>query len=432
MNLYIYTPEITPRIVFTFDVILKSHLGLNYRLVDSESEFQALQSPKFSYAAQPVSDEIFFWRHPMMLETEISPQDIQTGEFEGEPIFFPSPEARTFLPFDIFGMVFYLLSRYEEYLPHRKDAFGRFPATESLAFRAGFLEKPLVDIWILKLAERLKSVFPNLACKTSSFKQIATFDIDNAYAFRHRDLWRISGGLLKQLVKFDFKEIRRRLSILNGKTPDPCDNYDFIESLCQKYRAEAIFFILFAGRSRYDRGLPPSNKALQRLIKRLSARNIVGIHPSFSAHSDEKKLRRETASLARVLERTITHARAHFLLLDFPKTYQKYLENGITDDYTLGFADLAGFRASTAKPFPFFDLSRNETTALTLYPFAYMDATLIKYMKKSPDEAAEIVQRLVDQVKSVGGNFISLWHNDNLNAAPENPWREFYEKTWEI
>src|SRR5204863_517356 len=42
-------------------------------------------------------------------------------------------------PFDIFAASFYLLSRYEEYLPHQKDIYGRYAHQNSLAFKENVL-----------------------------------------------------------------------------------------------------------------------------------------------------------------------------------------------------------------------------------------------------------------------------------------------------
>jgi hypothetical protein len=43
------------------------------------------------------------------------------------------------LPFDPLAATFYLVSRYEEYLPFIPDEHGRFPAKQSFAFSNGFL-----------------------------------------------------------------------------------------------------------------------------------------------------------------------------------------------------------------------------------------------------------------------------------------------------
>ena len=78
------------------------------------------------------------------------------------------------MPFDPFAATFYMLSRYEEYLPYKKDRFSRFPASESLAFKNNFLKKPVVDKWILLIKEVLMKAYPNLNFKPHNFTYLNT------------------------------------------------------------------------------------------------------------------------------------------------------------------------------------------------------------------------------------------------------------------
>ena len=102
--------------------------------------------------------------------------------------------------------------------------------------------------------------------------------------------------------------------------------------------------------------------------------------------------------------------------------------NGIEMDFTLGYPELPGFRASTCKAFRFFDLSTNEHTPLYLTPLAYMEATLQKYMQLKPDEALVLIKQLIDAVKSVNGTFISLWHNASFEQNGED-WKKIYAQS---
>ena len=43
---------------------------------------------------------------------------------------------------------FFLLSRYEEYLPHSKDQYGLYAHENSIAYKEGFLHQPLINIWL--------------------------------------------------------------------------------------------------------------------------------------------------------------------------------------------------------------------------------------------------------------------------------------------
>ena len=425
----IYTPQITNRIVFITDVIFNEHLRVAYRLTESIDEFQQA-TIKITYAPQPVSveNEVFIWRHPLLVETDTKEQTIDYGLYEEEPIFFQSCHSQSFLPFDIFALSFYLLTRYEEYLPHPKDQYGRFPASESIACKAGFLQKPLVDILVLKFAQKLQIVFRDLKFELPMANYIATYDIDNAYAYKHKGVIRTLGGLLKQLLRFDFKEVIKRLSVLIWQKQDPFDTYQYIEFIRQKYNFENYYFILFTKKSRYDRGLNPTNKALHKLIRQLHTRGKIGCHPSFASSFSSSKLTREINNLSTIIKEKIRYSRSHYLLLDFPETYQKYIMNGIDMDFTMGYPELPGFRASTCKAFHFFDLSTNENTPLYLVPLTYMEATFQKYMQMKPDKALVLIKQLMDAIKSVNGTFVSLWHNGCFEENGED-WKKVYEQS---
>ncbi|MCL2042010.1 MAG: polysaccharide deacetylase family protein [Bacteroidales bacterium] len=424
--LTIYTPCITERITFVMNVVFKTHLGVEYRLTDSADFFAEAPAPKFVYAQEQFHNELFICKNPIMTETEICRQAIEISEYEGEPVFFQAPHPAALLPFDIFAVVFYLISRYEEYLPFEKDRFGRFPATQSLAYKAGCLQKPLADILILKFAEKLQSAFSDFHYQKTKFQYIATYDIDNAYLYKHKGFIRSAGGVCKQLLKGNLKECRERISVLSNAKPDPNDVYAHLRRLQQKFNFSVYYFILFAETDVNDHGLSPKNKHFRSLIRDLQQSGTVGIHPSFASASDAGKLRREIAGLSEVIGKNITCSRSHFLMLRFPETCRNLIRNGITDDFTLGYADQPGFRASTCKPFPFFDLSANQQTTLTLHPFACMDATLKRYLSLSPEQSLPLLCTLIDNVKAVGGTFVSLWHNESFSPS-ERDWGKLYE-----
>ncbi len=318
MILTIYTPEITERIRFIMNVVFTEHLGISYRLTESISDFGSANC-RISYAPQPIADEIFIWQHALLRENDIKQQIIEPELSENEIIFFQSPVARSIVPFDIFSFAFYLLSRYEEYLPHKKDKYNRFPGTESMAYRFGFLQKPLVDIHILKLAQKLQEAIPGLEFKTKQPEYIATYDIDNAYAYKHKGIIRTWGGLLKALLRLDWKELAGRIPVLLNIKQDPFDSYQYIKALQLKYQLKTYYFILFSEKGKYDRGLNPQNKSFIQLLKQLDKAGEVGTHPSFASASDKEKLKIEIDGLSSVLQKKVTFCRSHFLLLNIPE-----------------------------------------------------------------------------------------------------------------
>ncbi|MCC6683775.1 MAG: hypothetical protein IT247_01765, partial [Bacteroidia bacterium] len=114
---------------------------------------------------------------------------------------------------------------------------------------------------------------------------------------------------------------------------------------------------------------------------------------------------------------------------NYQLTCLQLIENGIEHEYSMGYAEQAGFKASTARSFKFFDLVHNKQTQLTVHPFMLMDVTLKNYMGLSIEEAMEVTSKIIQQVKQVNGELISLWHNESLSDYGEwKGWRTVYEQ----
>lgn len=426
--LFIYTHKITHRNKYIFNLIFKDILGLDFSLTSDVEEFKSFAGPKLSYAANPIADELFFSSRNLLFETGITEQNISVFDFNNSKVFFATGKLSA-LPFDVFASSFYLVSRYEEYLPHIRDEHDRFDAKDSLAFNNGFLQKPVVNIWTIWIKELLRKKYPELIFSENKYQFISTIDIDNAYAYREKGFTRSIGGYLKSLSKFDFTEIGERTRVLFGIDKDPYDTYSFQLEIIKKYKLKSIYFFLLGDYGVNDKNLPIESKKFQSLIKMLGDYAQIGIHPSYGSNKSKLQLKKEVDRLSNVLHRDITQSRQHFLKLTLPETYRNLIDLDITDDYTMGFASEIGFRASISSPFNFYDLDMELETKLKIHPFAIMEGTLKYNMKVSPNEAFDKIKPLIDEVKNVRGVFISLWHNDTLNDKKSwIGWKTVYEK----
>jgi len=350
----------------------------------------------------------------------------------GSKAFFPVYNKDSVLPFDPFAASFYLVSRYEEYLPYIKDQYGRFHAKESMALKQGFLKKPLVNIWAKEIATVISKKHKEFKPKAKKFKHIPTIDIDIAYSYRLKGTLRTTGAYLKSLFQLDFYTISERTKVLLGLNDDPYDTYSYQIEIHKKYDLEAIYFILFADYNEYDKNIHVQKTGFHKLIKSLADYAGVGIHPSYSSNTNFKKLKTETELLSDILKYEITMSRQHYLKIDLPITYRNLLNLDITNDYTMGFAIEPGFRAGICNSFNFYDLDMDRATALIVHPFAVMDGTLRDYKKMEPDKAIEEIKSIIDETKAVDGEFISLWHNESLSEAGRwKGWRRVYEEMLE-
>lgn len=426
--LLVYTPKITVRLNYIFDLIFNKILGIDYELTEDTAEFKAHKGASLNYSYHPFGDELFFYADHLLLEKGIEDQQISVFDWEGTKAFFATHPKYVF-PFDPFAASFYLVSRYEEYLPHIRDAHDRYNTSESLASQKNFLQKPLVNIWAQKIKQVILKKYPDEHFPKMEYKYISTIDIDNAYAYLEKGLMRTLGAFLRSLVHFDFEGILDRARVMLGFQQDPFDTFDYQLNLHQEKKVKCIYFLLLGEYGENDKNVPTDSKKFQSLIKSLADYSEVGIHPSYASNKNPTRLKSELNLLNKILKREVTKSRQHFLKLRLPGTYRKLIDLDIKDDYTMGYASYVGFRASICTAFNFYDLDLEQSTSLVIHPFAAMDATLRYYMKVTPEEAMNYIRPLIDEVRAVDGTFISLWHNESMSENKTwKGWLQVYEQ----
>jgi hypothetical protein len=371
---------------------------------------------------------LFFYATRLLFEKGIEDQQITVFDWQNIKAFFAT-HPKYILPFDPFAASFYLVSRYEEYLPHLRDDHDRYQTTESLAYQKNFLNKPLVNNYACLIRDLLKQRYPGLMFQERKYRFISTIDIDNAWAYLEKGFMRTAGAYARSVFKLDFEDFMQRTRSLAGLQKDPYDTYELQFELQRKYRYRAIYFFLLGEYGLNDKNVPVDSRKFRSLIKSIADYAEAGIHPSYGSNKNPLRLKKELNELSKILKREVTKSRQHFLVLKLPETYRRLIELDITDDYTMGYALQVGFRASICTPFYFYDLDNEQITSLKIHPFAVMDATLKYYMKVSPSEAMSHILPLIDEVRKVNGDFISLWHNESLSESKVwSGWRIVYEQ----
>ena len=427
MKLLIYTPRITHRINYIFSLFFE-HLGvLEYELSANPDILEKNSIPLLNYSDKISDNGIHFPPAKLLFESGIIDEErlfISSGELMGS---FPTPKNR-YVSFDIFASAFYFVTRYEEYLPHLRDQYDRFDAKYSFAYKNDFLRKPMVNYYAQFLYNLLEQSYPGLKVKRTKYEYINTIDIDNAWAYRQKGFVRTTAASFKDLLTLNFLNLYRRFGVILGKKKDPYDNYQYLWDLQDQYKLKSIYFFLLADYGLNDKNVPVWSNKFQSLIKSIADRSQIGIHPSFGSNKKPEKLIKEIERLSLISKFEVSRSRQHFLILNMPETYRRLIQHEIKEDHSMGFATEVGFRASISSPFPFYDLDREEKTPLMLYPFAVMEATLRFYMETSIEQACEIIDNLVDEVKKVDATFISLWHNETVsNEGLWKDWRKVYE-----
>jgi len=406
--LLVYTHKITPRLTYTFKHICKRILGLNVKFTSKVEDFIAHDSLKMSYTKQPLSNELFVRSHYLLFESGISDLDISVQQWENTKGFFPTGE-RSDLAFDIFAASFYLLSRYEEYLPHVKDDFGRFTAKESLAYKHRFLSQPVIDIWAYKLKDVLQERFPEFVFPNRTYKVQPVIDVPMTYYFRKKGLLRTIGGTLADIGRFRFKQLYQRYSVLMGFKRDPYDTFKWI--ITKQKQCDFKFMVLFliGDYSTYDKNISINKKEFVSLIKSVADYCNVGLKASYFALEDISILKKEKLKMEAVINRDLQAVRHSFSKLNLPQSYRNLVELEIHQDYTMGYIDTLGFRAGTCTPFQFYDLDFEVQTPLQINPYHCLDFALLKY--QSELDKKEHLLKLIKEIKEVNGTFTPVFHN---------------------
>lgn len=426
-TLVIYSGKITNRLIYALDMVLTRINGISYQLTENFDEFLSADGPKINYSDFPSDSSLHIVPSGLLYESSIKKVDPKYAKLQGLHCLFTTNVSKE-IPFDIFSAAFYMLTRYEEYLPFTPDEHGRFSAEQSVAWKHGFLEEPVVQQWAIFLGRILQDRFRNLIIKKQDFRIEATIDVDVAYAFSHRNFGRMFMASGRDLVTFQWNRLLDRALVGSGSKPDPFDTYSYIEMIHQKFGFPVNLFYLIGDYSHFDRNLPYDSPKVQNLIKSLNNRFSLGVHPSYQAADDFETLKKEVTRLAEITGTTVTKSRQHFLRLSFPKTYHWLLNLGITDDYSMCYHDKPGFRAGISNSFPFYDLIKDSSTSLIIHPFAFMERTLKDRLYLDPDMALFKIQELMKHVRQVNGTFGTLWHNDSLSNYGEwKRWRYVYE-----
>lgn len=420
----IYSTYDAPRLRYIADIILGDILGLKWEVVTDKRKLG--KNPVINYSNDKLSGSFKIIPESLLFETGISQKQITISEWKGLPVFFQT-SSESDLPFDIFAASFFLVSRYEEYLEFKPDIHGRFPSSSSVAWKYGFLNKPVVDLWARELAKTLLKKFPNLVFIRNEYKALLTIDTDEAFAYRGKNIFRSLGSFFND-KNADQKNVNEKYRIISKTEKDPFDVFDYIIESIEKNGADARFFFPVGDSSKFDKNPSWKNDEYRTLINKVAEKFITGLHPSYSAGGDGAMITTEANRLKSIVHKEIQSGRFHYLRLFMPGSYNHTLDAGISEDYSMGYPDEPGFRAGIARPYIYYNVLEDKRTTLKIIPFQVMDSTLFNYKKLEPGNAKELILKLIKETRNAGGLFVSIWHNTSLlENESGKKWREVFE-----
>jgi hypothetical protein len=417
---------------YVLDVVLGDWLGLDWELRTGDRRDVRIAPADEPGGRCVLVPDVLFATHPEDWLTEAAlPRVYSAGSL---PVLYGSPREpdSTRLDVDVLGSAFFMLTRYEELVLGDRDHYGRFPAPASIAWRGGFLGKPIVDAYVELLWDAMQRTWPRLRRRPRSFEVILTHDVDDPLAtLDHgpRDFARQLGGDLVRR-RDPRLALRRVRSLAGDRRLDPHNTFDFLMDVSERHGLRSAFYFLAHRDERpRDAAFLFEDSWVRALIGHIGRRgHEVGLHTSFCTPRDAALTRTEFARLRDVAEAEGVDqhewgGRQHYLRWTNPDTWRNWDEAGLGYDSTLGYAEALGFRAGTCHPYRVFDLRERRPLRLRERPFQVMDVALLSALR--PDTARDAVLEIAAQCRRYRGCLVVLWHNNTLlRSRREQRWYE--------
>lgn len=422
-DLFIYTPEITIRLRYVAQQFFGRILGLKFTLTTDRSAFLAYSGPKLAYAKQSLGVGLWMKSHDLLFDGGIEDYPIGVVEWSGIPCFFQTAEHEP-IACDLLAASFYLLTRYEEYLPHVSDEHGRFPAAQSLGARHGFLTLPVVDLWAQRLLGLLTEQFGELKAQKNVYQYCSMLNVSASHEFLYRGFLRQISGVLMDILGFKLRRLGYRALVGLGMKRDPYDLYEEVLKAHKKLGQVPKVFFQLAQYGPFDKNVSPYNRHFQHLIKSVGDYAQIALAASYASFDDPELLLEEKKVLSDIVHRPIDSCKTRYNRLNIPLTYRDMVDAGFTEDYSMGYTHDLGFRAGTCTPFYFYDLYLEMQQPIMVYPFAVQDYALLK--EKSMADALRKVQAMYDQVHQLGGWMGVIFSMELLGSPQKYDWKKLY------
>jgi hypothetical protein len=354
------------------------------------------------------------------------------------PLFREDRENRVTCATDLLLSVIVTLSRFEETLPARRDLHGRFPSWSSIAWRDGFLDRPVVDEWGVAFQLALQSLLPGWRPAARCLRVKLGHDVDDIgipFSFR-------SAAAKTLRDRRPVHTVRDCTSRICGNDTSGLANLKrLIDNSIRKNLGSAVY-LKNSRRTERDAGYDLSDRRILKLIDSFSCAGVeLGVHPSYFTFCAPELLRREVSGVRKLLGGQQVGGRQDYLRW-CPDSWMHCENAGMAYDSSVGFADHIGFRAGTCIPYRPWLWSEQREANLIEIPLIATDAALRGYMKAKPGDALSLLRKLVARCKSVGGVFTLGWHNttlmdsgytktyqtllDEIAGSPPYDWRAAY------
>jgi hypothetical protein len=456
MKLAIETPKgYVPEREYAIDVVIAQVLGLEYTIVTADRRDICISCGNESELivsevlfATPNADWLTFRSLPAQplraWHTETSKYRFENFEKSIPVVYGAQTEDDDFvrisderirIDIDIFGSCFFMLTRYEEIVKGEADLYDRFPASASLAFQEGFLERPIVNEYVEVLWKCMRMLWPWLKRKPRKFTVRPSHDMDAPFLYRYmsfRGILRtcyhdvVQRKSLHGIVQQFFEWMKIRAGNIDA---DPYNTFAHIMNISERHGLTSAFYLICGhSDSRKDGDYSPFQKDIRAILRRIRKRgHEIGLHASFHTYLSEEQIKREFDVFKRIcamegIAQEAWGSRQHYLRWNAAHTLTNLSNAGIDYDTSLSFADHIGFRAGICQEFTTFDLIHRKALSIRERPLLVMECTIIDkaYMGLGHGEDAfRRVMQIVDTCRKYNGDFTLLWHNSRLQDTAE-------------
>ncbi|MDP0589320.1 MAG: polysaccharide deacetylase family protein [Candidatus Endonucleobacter bathymodioli] len=375
---------------YILDIIFKEFLGLTYSLEFGSRNYVI----EFENKKTLTIKDTFFNKYP---------KDLEYLKEENTPTKIEE--------LDIFAASFFMLTRWEECVNKTRDKHNRFPATASLAYKQGFLDRPIVNEYVDALKGMLLEIDDSLEFKKYNYQLYLTHDVDELYMWKSwSQVFRIALGDIVKRKSFSLalERFAEYFLIKIGTIKDPFDTFDWLMDKSEDTGVKSRFYFMSGGVTENDNRYKIDEPKSLALIEKIKKRgHCIGIHPSYNTYNDFKQFKKEKDLLEKVVGEKIVEGREHYLRFEVPTTWQIWEDNGMEVDSTCGYADKEGFRCGTGDKFSVFNILTREKLKLKERPLVVMDSSLFYYNNYTDSE----VKKKINSMKKKSNSFTILWHN---------------------
>lgn len=334
---------------------------------------------------------------------------------------------------DVIAATFFMLSRWEETVIPDRDEHSRFPAAASVAYRQGFLDRPIVDEYALILRAWIRTLLPGWQPQEQAFSIQLSHDIDH---IQYPDDWAMGcRNIASSLIRrHDWRRAKQHWIGLWTKTFAPTQSpyLKGIQTLADLSLHHGIhtdvFNFMAAEPGPFDCGYDITSPLVRSQIRDLEVLGFhIGFHPSYRSFDDADRFLQEKSNLEAMLKTSLSGGRQHYLRFRVPDTWRMWEKAGLNYDSTMGFPECGGFRCGTCHTYRPFDVEEDREMDLWERPLIMMDVTLTNYNSFTPDQGERIMAKLLQKCRNVGGVFTLLWHNSSLIGG-WSPWVDVYRR----